>query len=728
MTQSHQCRDVGTRRRIDRFARMRPWPRECFITLALLSSCCGLPSGRCVAQGAAPDRPNIVLFYVDDLRADGIGAGGHAFVQTPNIDRIASEGIRFDRSYATTPLCSPSRASLLTGQHVSRHHVHGNEGYKSVSDFRLRTYPQVLDQAGYETAHIGKYHQDENDARREGYDHWAVFQTPQGSHLNPRLNINGQRRAHSGFTTDVLTDVATSFIDAVERGIRTEPFAMTVSYKALHLPFGAAFSQHAGQYDGEPIVHPPSAQSGYALDGKPMIRRDSLVEPMTGHPVPVPGENEFHDPVQRRQMEMLTDIDDGVGRVLDRLEQTGMLDDTVVIFTSDQGYFWGEHGLTSKLAAYDESVRTPLLVRMPDGTGAGTVVDDLTLNIDVAPTILDAAGVAVPDWMQGRSLLPHIRGEAVGPRAAFLSQYDWDLRYPWIASWEAVNTSRYRYIRYPVLGAAANDPEAWDELYDLEVDPHEMNNVIDDDIYQEVLAQLKQLHVDLVREARSVSRGSAHVPSDWLDYNLVENGSTNPHGRLLRVGAHTTGGRNAVMLFELPPLPADHRIEQATLTLTVASTTGLTPDHNADLWVLGISDSEPLIEYLESPDDSRPDHVLLQDNLLVGTILAGPVFTDAQAGIRLADYLMDFYDQNPSYLRGQFVFLRLNPDSDFGNDVIEWTVGSASHADAQARPLLTLQVVPEPTTFALLFIAFLLRVGRRTGGARANPACWAGLR
>jgi arylsulfatase A-like enzyme len=437
------------------------------------------------AQGRSADetpvrerkRPNIVVVLVDDLRWDEIGCAGHPFVRTPNIDRIASEGVRFRNAFCTTPLCSPVRACLLTGLHTHHHGILDNTN-RSKQSHRLKTFPRALQRAGYDTAFIGKWHMGNDDTARPGFDYW-VGMKGQGTSFDPVLNVNGERKKYRGHTTDVLNEKAVAFL----RQKRTKPFCLYIAHKALHPeltqrddgsisdPKAATFlcaKRHRKLYGDEGI--PRRLNVTDSLKGKPALLRKIKGLPPLGRATGT------SDETVRDRLRMLAGVDEGVGMLYEQLKRSGELDRTVFMFTSDHGYWYGEHGLSvERRLAYEEGIRIPLLVRFPKVVKPGGLIDEFALSIDLAPTLLALAGVAVKDRMDGRSLAPLLEGKHPADwRTSFLIQYNTDTVFPRVLKmgYRAIRTRRWKYIRY-------NDLEGMDELYDLKADPYEMNNVID---------------------------------------------------------------------------------------------------------------------------------------------------------------------------------------------------------------------------------------------------------
>jgi arylsulfatase A-like enzyme len=428
---------------------------------------------------AAPaPRPNIVFVLMDDLRWDALGYAGHPFVKTPNIDRIAREGAIFQNHFTTTPLCSPSRASFLTGQFVHTHGVTDNTNHNELSH-KLVTSAVHLQKAGYDTAYMGKWHMGNDSSPRPGWNRWISFRA-QGQYDDPLLNIDGKEEKVPGYVTDIFTKNAVDFI----RAARSKPFLLYVAHKAVHGPFTPA-ARHKDLFADQAIQRAPSAQD--TLEGKPMLQR-----PVGELPVLKPGMGSSDDLI-RNQLRCLTAVDEGVGQMIRALEETKQLDRTVFIFTSDNGYIWGEHCLGDKRPAYEESIRIAMAVRYPSLVKAGTKIAPLTLNIDMAPTFLDLAGVAVPKEMQGRPLTPLLRGQKPKWRESFFCEYFEEKGNPRIATWQAVRTEHWKYIHYPNL-------PGMDEFYDVKEDKYEMKNRIADPAVQDAL-RLVKAEFEKVRKA-----------------------------------------------------------------------------------------------------------------------------------------------------------------------------------------------------------------------------------
>ena len=430
------------------------------MTRLILTAALGLALG-----GVAPaaDRPNVVVVLIDDLRFDGLGCTGHPFAKTPHADRLAREGATFTRAFVATPLCSPSRANFLTGQYAHRTGVRGNEENNALSH-KLDTFPKHLQKAGYETAFVGKIHMGNDPTARPGFDHWVSFKG-QGVYADPPIHVNGRDEKRTGYMTDILSDEAVKFV----RKPHDKPFLLFLAHKAVHGPFTPA-DRHKDLYPDGTYLAPPADD----LEGKPALRSVKKSGAKTAK----------LDGTMKSQLRCLAAIDEGLGKLLAALEETKALDNTLVVFTSDNGYFWGDHGLGDKRWAYEPSVRIPFLVRYPKLVKPGTKIDGLTVSLDVAPTALELAGVPVPATVQGKSLVPLMQGKTDGWRKELFLEYFVDKQIPTVPAWQAVRSDRWKYVTYP------GHPD-WDELYDLSADPNELKNRIDDSAAADALKALK---------------------------------------------------------------------------------------------------------------------------------------------------------------------------------------------------------------------------------------------
>lgn len=449
---------------------------------------------------SAADKRSIIFILIDDLRHDTFGFMGHPFVQTPHLDSLAAHGLVFSNAFVTTALCSPSRASILTGLYA---HEHGVLDNSTELPEQLPTFPRLLQEAGYRTGFIGKWHMGgANDAPRPGFDRWVSFKG-QGVYNNPSLNIDGKRAEAQGYTTDLLTDHAVDFIRSADE----KPFMLYLSHKAVHADFQPA-ERHKGCYSKEVIPHPgtmANTEENYA--GKPdwvRAQRDSWhgVDGMYN------GRIEF-DPFVRDYCETLRAVDDSVGRVVEALTEKRLLESTLLVFTSDNGFLFGEHGLIDKRCMYEPSIRVPLIVHCPELVKGGTKRDEMIVNLDFGPTFLEAAGLSVPESMRGRSFLRLLAGEKVEWREAFLYEYFWERSFAHTPTVFGVRTPQYKLMQYQGI-------EDLNELYDLEADPEERHNLLRDFrihhesgtldglILKEATGEIKTIYQDLRGKLRGL--------------------------------------------------------------------------------------------------------------------------------------------------------------------------------------------------------------------------------
>lgn len=421
------------------------------------------------AAGAAPvllaqnKKRNLIFILADDHRYDMLSAMGHPWLKTPHIDRLAGGGVLFQNSFVTTSLCSPSRASILTGQYG---HAHGVLDNVSPLPKNLLTFPQVLQQHGYRTALIGKWHMGgESDEPRPGFDRWVSFRG-QGTYVDPVLNKDGVRGKVNGYVTDILTEEALRFINAN----RDRPYMLYLGHKAVHADFVPA-PRHQNLYSSEPIPYPRSmANTAENYRGKPewvRRQRDSWhgVDGMYDRRV-------NFDRFYRDYCRTLMALDESVGTLVQALEQQGTLNDTLILYMGDNGFQFGEHGLIDKRTMYEPSLRVPMIAHCPDLFGPKRDVSGMALNIDVGPTFLDAAGAPSLPAAHGRSLLPLIRGDS-NWRTEFLYEYFWERDFPQTPTVLGLRTDQYSYMNYHGV---------WDvdELYDIRKDPDQMHNLLGD--------------------------------------------------------------------------------------------------------------------------------------------------------------------------------------------------------------------------------------------------------
>lgn len=477
------------------------------ILAALLPGCASIPPTEDSGRGeTAP--PNIVFIMSDDHAWQAISAYGSYRNRTPHIDRIAEQGVRFDRAFVTNSICAPSRAVILTGLHS---HLNGVPTNREEFDGAQLTFPKLLTGAGYSTAMIGKWHL---KSRPTGFDHYEVL-IGQGPYYNPRMIRDGETVEHEGYTTDIITDLALDWLR--EGRDERKPFLLMVQHKAPHRNWMPG-PDHLTLFDEREIPEPPTLFDDYADNASPAAQQemtiarhmydsdlklhepDRLTESQRAawdaaygpkneafRAADLSGDDLTRWRYQRYVKDYLRtvqSVDDGVGRILDELDELGLADNTIVVYTSDQGWYLGEHGWYDKRWMYEESFRTPLLVRWPGVVEPGTVNEDLVQNLDFAPTFLDAAGLTVPVRMQGRSLADILEGDT--PRDWRASVYYHYYEHPGVhnvARHEGVRTATHKLISFYQTGE-------W-ELYDLVADPDELQNIYGQPGTEQITSALK---------------------------------------------------------------------------------------------------------------------------------------------------------------------------------------------------------------------------------------------
>jgi N-acetylglucosamine-6-sulfatase len=459
---------------------------------------------------AQVQHPNIIVIVVDDMRYDEWGGGGHTFLKTPTIDKLAKEGTRFSRAYHAVPLCSPNRASILTGQYPSRHGIIDNTSRNQAS-FMLDLFPKYLQTAGYKTAHIGKWHMGNSPKPRPGYDYWLCMEG-QGKIYNPKLYEGDQEYQYEGYITDIFTEKSVDFI----KKSADAPFFLYIGHKAVHpeavqrddgttdLSVPKAFiaaDRHKGIYAREKYKRSVSySPIGRSDDGKPVIQnafrirsetmqKDSLWIPVIDLGV--------SDKSIRDRAEMMLAVDESLEKILTTLKELEIDDQTTIILTSDNGYFFGEHGFSlERRMPYEESIKAPLFIKHPGIPNPVSNVNGLVLSIDIAATALDIANIEIPESIQGKSLLPLIEGETEAIRLeAFIEYYSHENPFPWTAQldYRVVVSERFKYIKWLRFDEA--------ELYDLINDPNEQNNLIHQPAYVSMVEQMQSKMANLQLKA-----------------------------------------------------------------------------------------------------------------------------------------------------------------------------------------------------------------------------------
>ncbi|MBU0515815.1 MAG: sulfatase [Proteobacteria bacterium] len=412
--------------------------------------------------------PNVIFILSDDHRWDCLGKMKHAVVETPHLDGLCRQGVHFQNAFVTTSLCSPSRASFLTGQYAHTHGVRNNLTPWSNSNV---TFLEILKQEGYDTSFIGKWHMPGGLPKLKGVDRFITFTARggQGLYFNCPLVVNGRTTpSRKAYITEELTDYALEFMSRRRSG----PFCLYLSHKAVHQPFSPPPAM-SRLYHDKKLPLPPEADSWIPM------HTDMVYYGMKGTL-----EQHF-----RNYLRSIHALDQQIGRVLHRVEQMGIADNTIIIYCGDNGFLWGEHRLVDKRWPYEESIRVPFIVRDPRAIkDPGRTEPRMVLNIDVAPTILDLAGLRVPANMEGRSLAPLLKGTTAPWRQAWLYEYFKDFPYR-VPEMQGVRTERYKYIDY--------QGDVTDQLFDLKNDPREQRNLIQTEAGRAMLPRLRTMLADL---------------------------------------------------------------------------------------------------------------------------------------------------------------------------------------------------------------------------------------
>lgn len=493
---------------------------SCFLWLMLLSAVHAQDTGNeaaVVRDEAAP--PNILFIMTDDHAAHSISAYGSKINQTPNMDRLAREGMLFNNCFVTNSLCGPCRAVILTGKYS---HVNGFMQNGNRFDGTQQTYPKLLQQAGYQTAVVGKWHLGTDPT---GFDYWHVL-NGQGPYYNPRMKTPEGQVEHEGYTTEIITNVT---LDWLENRDKSKPFMLMYQHKAPHRNWQPG-PKYLTMYDDVTIPEPDDLFDDYEGRATPAHTQEMTVaEHLNANDLKLtpprnlteeqlklwnaayePKNEAFRnanlsgkDLVRWKYQRYMKDylrcvaaVDDGIGEVLEYLDENGLADNTIVAYTSDQGFFLGDHGWYDKRFMYEEALRSPLIIRWPEHIKPGSVNDDIVLNLDFAETFLEAAGVEVPDDMQGRSMLPILAGNT--PSDWRKSMYYHYYEYPAVHAVRrhyGVRTAKHKLIYYYNI-------DEW-ELFDLGEDPDEANSVYGDAAYSGIEAELKD-ELDQLRQKFAV--------------------------------------------------------------------------------------------------------------------------------------------------------------------------------------------------------------------------------
>lgn len=494
-------------------------------------------------QAEAQTRPNIVYIMTDDHTAQMMSCYDRRYVETPNLDRIANDGVRFVNSFVANSLSGPSRACMITGKHSHKNGFTNNE--HGIFDGSQQTMPKLLRAAGYQTAIIGKWHLVSTPT---GFDHWNIV-PGQGDYYNPRfLQMDGKTVVEKGYLTNIITDKAIDWMS--NQRDKTRPFALFIHHKACHrdwLPEMKYLTEYEDKefpmpdnfwddYAGRPAaaaaemnilkhmdmaydckVYLPGDNSGltptylgniHRLDRADQLRYDSVYNKISHEYYandyasdPKKLANFKFQRYMRDYAKVLKSLDDNVGRTLDYLKEQGLLDNTLVVYTSDQGFYMGEHGWFDKRFMYEESLNTPLVMMLPKGMKRRGIIEDMVQNIDYAPTFLELAGVKIPSDIQGRSLVPLLKGTKSPKKwrdAIYYHFYEYPAEHA-VKRHYGVRTDRYSLMHF------YNDIDVW-ELYDLKEDPQQMHNIYNEadpallKQLKEKLVEMQLLYDDPIRE------------------------------------------------------------------------------------------------------------------------------------------------------------------------------------------------------------------------------------
>ena len=469
-------------------------------------------SGNHPEGSSSIDRPNIIFIMSDDHASHAISAYGSRLIKTPNIDRLANEGMKLENCFVTNSICTPSRAVILTGTYS---HINGVPVFNHIDN----TQPMLskyLQEAGYYTGVVGKWHLGGNnparpdDGKPAGFDYWNIL-PGQGAYFNPVMIENGKRKTIEGYTTDIITDLAMDFI---KNRPQDKPFFLMYHHKAPHRNWQPD-EKHRKQYENVTLPEPPTFNDDYS--GKSDAPRQATMRidrDLTDKDLKMPPPAGLtarelkkwkYQRYMRDYLACVASVDDNVGRLLDWLDKNNLSKNTIVIYTSDQGFFLGDHNFFDKRFMYEESLRMPFMIRWPQRIKAGSVSRSMILNVDFAPMMLDAAGLKVPQDMQGRSFLPILEGRR--PANWRTSMY-YRYYHPGdhnVAAHYGVRTERYKLIYF-------NKLDQW-ELYDLKKDPQEMHNVYSDPGYKRILLDLKKELQRLKKEVKDDDRFQDDLPN-----------------------------------------------------------------------------------------------------------------------------------------------------------------------------------------------------------------------
>ncbi len=424
-------------------------------------------------------KPNVIWIMSDDHAVHATSAYGSKLMPTPNLDRLATEGVRFQNAFCTNSLCAPSRATLLTGKFS---HKNGHLDNRTKFDGSQQTFPKLLQKAGYRTGAIGKWHLQSDPT---GFDYWNVL-PGQGLYYDPVFIEMGEKKKVPGYATDVITDYALKFV----KESAGKPFFLFCGHKAPHRRWEPG-PKYKSRFEGQDLPEPPTYNDDYSHRSSSAEHAEMRVAVMPDwvkeQPAGMTDEQRKKWNYQRfikDYLRCIASVDESVGRILQALDESGLAANTVVAYTSDNGFFLGDHGWYDKRFMYEESLRLPLMVRYPGVAQRGHVEERFVTNVDFAPTILDVAGVPVPADMQGRSFVPLLKKQKVSgwPTSAYYHYYEYPDGHR-VRPHYGVRTDRYKLIHFPTVNE-------W-EMFDLKADPRELRSVYDDPKYLDVQGKMK---------------------------------------------------------------------------------------------------------------------------------------------------------------------------------------------------------------------------------------------
>lgn len=460
----------------------------------------------CLATAVQAKQPNILFILCDDLRPQGLGCYGSEHVKTPNIDRLAKEGVRFENGFCTTSLCSPSRASILSGVYAHKHGVTNN--FTEYPD-SMKSFPGVLHDAGYATAYVGKYHMGEdNDEPRKGFD-WFVTHKGQGKYFDTEWNLNGTKReVLKGYYTTIATDLT---LDWLKKQSADKPWCMFLGHKAPH-SFYTPEPKYEHSFDHVRVPYPATA---FQLDDKPTWIKERLY---TWHGIYGPlfeWRKKFPDdkPEAVKDFENMVhgywgtilSVDDSVARLRTYLEETKQLDNTIIVFMGDNGLLEGEHGMVDKRTAHEPCLRIPIIVRYPGLTKDSKAITQQVLTVDMAPSLLELCSAPGLSNIDGKSWVKLVQQGDASWRKSWLYHYNYETQFPYTPNVRAVRTDDWKYMHYPHGDGSPDKHMA--ELYDLKNDPGETKNLINDPKYA---AKVEEMKAELVKVLADVGLNASN--------------------------------------------------------------------------------------------------------------------------------------------------------------------------------------------------------------------------